>query len=314
MVALLAAAALAVQIDTSADATLPCPAHAALLEELQRRSAASGPAEAAFEHQAGSWRLTLRRGKTVLLRREWPLPALDCALLADTAALVIDRYFSRLRSPPWPARPRRIAALGPVAEAPRPPAPETQAELSLAADAAADRAVLIPSMPAALAGAEIPRSNSGMVISAGLAALDDLRPGLWLQAERRWASGSASFLIVAGSADRDMGPARETELRSALMAVSLGPCFDLLLRACFAPFAGARGRISPGRRTLQAESELKLVPELGAVASLDRALPYRLHAGLSVLVGKTLGQSDFDPDAPPQEIDLAVALRVGYQF
>lgn len=308
MVALLAAAALAVQVDASADGALPCPAHAALAQAFQERSASAGPSEASFSYEGGTWRLTLRKSGTVLLVRSWELPASDCALLADTAALVIDRYFSELRAPTWAPRPRRIAALSmaPVAEAP---------PISAPTEPDSQRPVLIPAMPTVMARVEAPPNGSAMVVWAGVAALDDLRPGLWLQAERRWSSGAASFLLVAGSTEREFGPARESQMRSALIALSLGPCFDSVVRACFAPLAGARGRVAPDhRRAVRATSELKLVPELGAVASVERALPYRLHAGLSLLLGKTFGEADFDPAAPPQEMDFALALRVGYQF
>ncbi|HUJ28572.1 MAG TPA: hypothetical protein VLW85_21265, partial [Myxococcales bacterium] len=291
---------------------------AALAEALQRRSAAMGPSEASFAYEGGRWLLTLRKSGTVLLVRSWGLPATDCALLADTAALVMDRYFSELRAPSWAPRPRRIAALAMGAVAGPRPAELPQSISALPPppppEAGPERSVLIPAMPAVMARAEPPQPGSGMVISAGIAALDDLRPGLWLQAERRWSSGAASFLIVAGSADRDSGPAPESSLQSALMALSVGPCFSSLLRACFAPLLGVRGRLAADRRALRATNELKLVPELGAVISVERTLPYRLNAGVSLLLGRTLGEADFDPDAPPQEMDYALALRVGYQF
>lgn len=316
MLALVAALALAVQLDRSADAALPCPAHAALAEALQRRAAAAGPVQASFTWRDGSWRLILRRAGTVLLERSWSLPPSDCALLADTAALVIDRYFSGLRQPRWTPRPQRVAALAPVAVAPLPAPPPSAAPPPLPPPSFDEpaRPVLIPSMPAIADGGEPPASASGLVLSMGLALLDDGRAGFWMQAERRWSSGTASFVLLAGASDMESERGGETQLRSALMALSVGPCFDVWLRACFAPFAGVRGQLRPVRRTLHADTDLKLVPELGAMASLEYPLPYRLKAGFSLLLGKTLGEADFDPDSPPQEADYAVALRVGYQF
>ena len=308
----LVAIAMTVQLPVGADAALPCPAHAALAEALQRRAAAQGPSEAELAWTGGSWQLTLRRSGAVLLQRSWELPASDCALLADTAALVIDRYFSGLRQPSWTPRPRRIAAIAAVAPPPAEPAAPPPAPFDLS-EAEPVRPVLIPSMPAVMGRADSQQLGPGMVVSVGLALTDDLRPGLWLQAERRWASGTASFLLLAGNADHE-GRAAETSLQSALMALSVGPCFDMWVRACFAPFAGVRGRLSPEGRTLARTTELRLVPELGATVSIERQLPFRFNAALSLLAGRTLGEADFDPAAPPQEIDYAMALRVGYQF
>src|SRR6185503_20428122 len=96
------------------------------------------PAQATFTWKDGSWRLTLRRAGTVLLERSWALPASDCALLADTAALVIDRYFSGLRQPRWTPRPQRVAALAPVAVAPAPVPVPLAAPLSPPAPLALD--------------------------------------------------------------------------------------------------------------------------------------------------------------------------------
>jgi len=162
------------------------------------------------------------------------------------------------------------------------------------------------------AGREAPAA-SGLVVSAGYAALDDLRPGLWLQVERRWRSGSASLLLIAGGADHDLGPVRESAVQSGLVALSVGPCFDGYLRACFAPFAGVRGITSTGL-SLRPQPSLRLSPSLGATLSVDRTVMRRLNVGLSLLVGRTLTEASFDPYDPPQEFDYAAALRFGLAF
>jgi len=320
MVALLVAATLALQVDLRADQTLPCAAHAALLEALRRRPGLRlGPGQAELEFQTGSWQLVLRRGSSVLLRRTLPLAGADCALVADTAALVIDRYFSQVRAPVRPPRPQRIAGPVVLAEArPAPAAMPPRQEASPPAEGEPDasaRAVLIPSMAASMADYETPepRRASDLLVSVGLAALDDLRPGLWLQAERRWRSGSASFLLVAGAGDHDYGPVGENALQTALVALSVGPCFERYVRACFAPFAGARGQAGGSRRS-RTGAALRLEPELGAVVSVDRTVVSGLHVGLSLLLGRPLGEPAFDPAAPPQELDYAAALRAGFAF
>lgn len=319
MVAILAAAALVLHVDLRADRTLPCAAHAALLETLQRQPRVHlGPAQAELDFQAGSWQLLLRRAGRVLLRRT--LPPSDCALLAETAALIIDRYFSQVRAPLPPRRPRRIA--GPIAlaeppqraQVPSPPSDPPASTVDTGSDLMPGRAVLIPSVAAAIYEATEPQRAPDLMVSVGLAALDDLRPGLWLQAERRWRSGSASFLLVAGGADHDQGPVRESALQSALMALSVGPCFESFVRGCFAPFAGVRGGMGGDQHTLRPSTTLRLVPELGAMVSLDRTVLRGVNVGLSILVGRPLGESAFDPADPPQELDYAVALRAGLAF
>jgi hypothetical protein len=323
MVAILAAAALALQLDTSADAALPCPANQALLLALQQRTGIHlGPAQASLDVHDGAWRLRLRRGGSLLLQRTLPLPRQDCALLAETAALVIDRYFAELPAPARQRRPQRLAALGPVAEpsSPPAPAPAVAAEPPVAATAAptpvpieAARAVLIPAMPAVSEEAGDPEAAPQLVISAGIAALDDLRPGLWLQAERRWRTGSASFLVIAGGADRDAGPTREVELQTALMALSIGPCFERYVRACVAPLAGVRAQTTSGR-TLHPQPSVRFTPELGALVSVDRAVYGRLHAGASLMVGYLLGEDALEAAGPSEEIDYAASLHVGMNF
>jgi len=108
-----------VRVDLARDAGMPCAVHAALAEQLRALSseqsapAARGELLAALSFRDEAWRLELRDPQEQLvLSRELRLAPDQCALVAESAALVIDRYLAALRLPPGP---RRAAASSEVA-------------------------------------------------------------------------------------------------------------------------------------------------------------------------------------------------------
>ena len=158
LIAALVAASPALLIDRAAETGLPCPAHSALEEALQRRlpgvrleMGAAAPADAGAPTSSGAgdlraslqpagtaWTLTLKRADgEVALSRALAFGRDDCALLADTAALVIDRFLEEIH---WSGRPATVAPL-PLPPKPQPPKQPTAEALEASRrQAAADSA------------------------------------------------------------------------------------------------------------------------------------------------------------------------------
>jgi hypothetical protein len=115
---LLSAPALRVELVASEG---PCRAEALLGAVRERRpEAAAGGTEAAQPGDlravvtaAEPWVLTVHDGEKVILRRDLPPPGEDCAALAETAALMLDRFLDEIDWSP------EAAPLGPLP--PEPP-------------------------------------------------------------------------------------------------------------------------------------------------------------------------------------------------
>jgi len=222
---LLAAAATPVlHINATHDSGLPCPAYSALRTRLQTLDPASleenpraEPLQVSLNRQIGGWNLRLNRTSgEVALERNLDLGETDCALVAESAALVIDRYLAALREPsgrreaagaslskappaykhspaPPPARPiETTRAISPSA-APRDPAPSPEATPPIPSapqPAAPIAAAIAPTQPGRLRELVEPvaapeRGQLSVAVGpAGIIGLpSDLRAAIWLDVE-----------------------------------------------------------------------------------------------------------------------------------
>ncbi len=279
---------------------------------------------ASMEFRDGAWRLEARKGDAVL-RRELRLPADDCALAADTAALVIDRFLRALGPVPAPPPPRRDppppAAIARASESdatPAPPAPPPSPIEAAVAPSEPARRVLLPEPEPQVRESmgDSPPRPWAFAVSAGAAgslAGDDVRPGIWLDLTARTPGWALSLTLTTATGTADLEHRYGTSdmsLDSGLLAFSAKPCLEWWIRACAGPFAGARIISGDSLR----ESFLALQAEGGGALQLEHAFGggFRFSAGL--LVGYTAGPLSREAQAMAgSRLDVTAALTLGYQ-
>lgn len=277
---------------------------------------------AALDYRDGGWRLEARKDESVL-RRRIDLPADDCALAADTAALMIDRFVHALgpapRPRPQPAEPKPATVIARAAEsdALRPPPPLAAPEILVEPP----RRVLLPEPEVAVRERDFGNDSAPRAwrwaLSAGAAGSlsgDDVRPGVWLDltgTTGRWAL-SVSLATATGTADLEHrhGTTDGMSLDSGLLAISAKPCVDFGVRACLGPFAGARILSGDSLR----ESFVALQAEGGAALQLDRTFAGGFSFSAALLVGYTAGPLSHEAlETAGSRVDVTAALTLGYQ-
>ena len=278
---------------------------------------------ASLDFRDGAWRLTARRGESVL-RRDLRLPADDCALAVDTAALAVDRFLRALgpapKLRPAPRRDPRPTAIAQAFESdashPRPvPLPEPAPAPSIEPP----RHVLLPEadLQSYDLTSDPPPRQWTLAVSAGAAGVlagDDVRPGIWLDLTARtgrWAM-SVSLATATGTADLQhrYGSNDGMTLDSGLLAFSAKPCIDWGVRACLGPYVGARLISGDSLR----ESFVALQAEGGGALQLDRDFANGFHFSASLLAGYTAGPLSREAqETAGSRVDVTVALTLGYQ-
>lgn len=276
-----------------------------------------GDLEAELGRAADAWLLQVRDGEKVALHRELRLAERECALAAETGALIVDRFLEEVR---WPGRPVSIEPLPrrpappppPAAPPPPPPSPEPP---------------LIVAQPAYAAPQPAPaRSRFAIALgpAAWLGAPSDLRAAALFSASLQASDQvQLSLLALAGAASSEavliaQSPRGATKVQAALLAAEAAACAEALgLRLCIGPLAGARGSLGSSSGGLfQQSSALLIQPEVGLHAAAGLRLSSSLELALDLIGAAALGSASFAIAGEPSAartlptLDLAAALRL----
>ncbi len=263
-------------VDTTSDAALPCRAGDALAQALRRRlpgvwiategASGAGDLTAWLRREDDHWALALSRaGGEAVLVRELAQGSIYCQGLAETAALIVDRFLTDVN---WPGLntgldPQALAAPPPP---PRPPPPAPRPPFWRGATFAAG-----PSLRA-IRGESV---DAGAFAQAGALT----RHGLMLDFEALAYSSHRNFVIID---DPITGPRKLGSLvtQSAVVWAGLGVCRgQQSVVGCAQLRAGGTFlNVSPRGRDLHAKDDRSAWrPTLGGGASVGYALPWRLE-------------------------------------
>ncbi len=286
----------ALHVATEADAALRCPVNAALVSALALRlpsvRLASGKLEAEdltakLSPDLDAWRFEVRRaGGAIAMSRVLAAQA-DCAQVADTAALILERFLAEID---WRGRPVGIDPLQPEtmprhekAAPPKPPgapprAPEPAATSNGARAVESARSEPAPradprpepaQTPPVPAKPEPRAGRSSALEASGSSAGVEIVPG------------TSGFQGTEEAIGRTHGPAAPAAPEPA-PAVALAAPVNTQPQAAPAPAAVvAQGPIAPGRRVLSRAS-------VSAGGGGWLGLPKELSASFSLEVGATL--------------------------
>jgi hypothetical protein len=333
LAALLAAAPAALRVDPAADAQQPCAANAALAQALRLRlpgvrvedAPASQPGEqgdlrALVRREGPAWALELRdQGGELALRRELELGPDRCGLLAETAALMVDRFLEQIR---WAGRPPSIEPLPAPERRPEPAPPPALVVEPAPAPAPPASPAPAPSPPLE------PRPNALLVSlgpAAWLGAPSELRAAAQLSLTARLGEvAQVGGLLIAGTATSqpvtiEARARGATSVQPALAAALGGACTDGLgLSLCASALAGAR--VSSGSASgalFQRSGALLWQPSLGAQLSASRRLGGRFEVALDASAASALGAASFqvvgaDAARPLPSLDVWACLRLGW--
>ena len=307
----LAAALPALHVAGTAAADGACDLPAALEAALRSRlpgvrvdrdlAQSPGDLRAQLSRGPAAWLLELQGDAGVALSRELLLPQDECAVAAETSALVVERFLEEVR---WSGRPQPIAPLPSLAP---PPPPLIVAPLPLQRP-----------RPHALALALGP--------AAWLGLPSDLRPAALLEASARLGEQlrlGGSFLL-GGAATQTVTIESQvrgtTSVSAGLLAAHASLCDGPgALSLCAGALVGARGSLGSSSGTLFQKSSAFLVqPEVGVRASAGLRLGSRWELGLALIGGVALGSASFVVDGAQAQrslprLDVAAALRLAWE-
>jgi hypothetical protein len=328
-------------VELGRDANLPCTANAALVRAVKIRlpnvsvvtkGAASGDdLIAALSANQRGWLFEVRRPNgTVAMSRD--LYGADCAQIADTVALILDRYLAGIS---WSSVPRPkplvvadagvVATPAPIADAgvddlilrigvePEPPPPTPEPE-PIHIEAPKPEPISYPppfftSMDVSLGG--------GLWLLTGALSLD---VGIRIRTIFRVS------LLFFGTTPLQIPVAVENDPRGTLRTFDLagfitaGACTYGTLYLCGGALGGVRATNgwASGQRLYSLQGQWLALPELGAYVRGAWNLPARLFLAIDLLAGFPLGVATFRIkgiiDNTTPSFDVVATLRAGVRI
>jgi hypothetical protein len=312
----------AVHVRVDRDASLPCPAGAALAHAVHARLprvriVEDGPPEggdlgASLTPNGEGWRLELERSDgSVVLQRQLGESRGDCSDVADTSSMIIERHLIDIE---WPGAPVTIDPLATPVET-------TQARPEIPKPASPW--IDLPTIEAGGSGRlGIPIELApGLSLEVAARILSTLRVSLWAY----WGTATSIPFAVGGNSPVGGSLWLQTLFGAATASLcgsirSASTCAGGLIGAAVA-ISGATPTAdqtvySPKRRA-------RALPAAGALARIAQPLPWHFEIALEGSVIVPIGQAAFEIyEAPPQTppriatatVDGLVSLRLGCSF
>gem|GEM_PF-3775116 len=306
--------AASVRIALEADPRLACDLTPALMIAVrarapQLRMAMTGEREdfaVAVAHEEGRWQLRVRRGDGELaLSRELFLDRPSCAELADSCAIVLERFFRTIE---WTPPARRIQS-GEVSHIERTTGIPSAQQPRQDSDAVTTRLAL--SAGGAWVWESTGAASFGISLEAALALEEKTRLSLELMLGR----ATQIPVVVADEVRGALNVQRTLLLGKAARCARWGalqPCGGLAAGASIAS-GSASGRL------YQQRSRVSALPAAGLFARISCPLPLRFEVSADALAAIPMGSGSFtvegtDARYSTPAVESTLGLHLGWFF